>query len=83
MIYLCGSTEHLRHLYSACALLPEVQACMQSFAEKKYEETAILVERISNSLIEDEKRLGKGLKQLKAAKSSSKRLQDRFGLQPL
>lgn len=29
---------------------------MQSLAEKKYEETAILVERISNSIIEDEKR---------------------------
>ncbi|CAK8996381.1 Hypothetical protein (Fragment) [Durusdinium trenchii] len=39
-----------------------VTLCSQSFAEKKYEETAILVERINNTIIEDEKRIAAAFK---------------------
>ncbi|CAJ1331218.1 unnamed protein product [Effrenium voratum] len=44
-----GSTSHPLCYY--------VQLCKQAFAEAKYEDTTILLERISNSIVEDEKRI--------------------------
>ncbi|CAK8996280.1 Hypothetical protein (Fragment) [Durusdinium trenchii] len=54
-----------------------VTLCSQSFAEKKYEETAILVERINNTIIEDEKRIAAAFKHFDKDSSGVLERQDR------
>lgn len=59
---LLKSRPYLADASTGHPLCSFVQLCNQSFADKKYEETSILVDRINSTITEDEKRIAAAFK---------------------